>query len=72
MTGRGRVSAFADDDPLPNDEREVLERLQALIPRLAARAAAAAAARQLPAETIADYRAAGILRILQPRRFGGR
>ena len=25
----------------------------------------------MPAETIAEYRAAGILRILQPRRFGG-
>ena len=28
----------------------------------------AAAAQQLPAETIAEYHAAGILRILQPRR----
>src|SRR5713101_4060163 len=31
----------------------------------------ATAARQVPAETIAEYREAGILRILQPRRFGG-
>ena len=42
-----------------------------LIPRLAERAPAAIKARQLPLETIAEYRAAGILRILQPRRFGG-
>jgi alkylation response protein AidB-like acyl-CoA dehydrogenase len=49
-----------------------LERARALIHRLAERAPAAAAARQLPVETIADYHAAGILRILQPRRFGGR
>ncbi|MGH7030716.1 MAG: acyl-CoA dehydrogenase family protein, partial [Stellaceae bacterium] len=49
----------------------VLERARALIPHLAERAAAAAAARHLPAHTIAEYRAAGILRILQPQRFGG-
>ena len=49
----------------------MLERARALIPFLAERAPAAAAARQLPAETIAEYHAAGILRILQPRRFGG-
>ncbi len=61
---------MADDGLLP-EERAPLERARALIPRLAARAPAAAAARQLPLETVADYRAAGILRILQPRRFGG-
>ena len=49
----------------------MLERARALIPFLAERAPAAAAARQLPAETIAEYHAAGILRILQPRCFGG-
>jgi 3-hydroxy-9,10-secoandrosta-1,3,5(10)-triene-9,17-dione monooxygenase len=49
----------------------VLERARALIPRLAERAPAATAARKLPAETIAEYREAGIMRILQPRRFGG-
>jgi alkylation response protein AidB-like acyl-CoA dehydrogenase len=59
------------DDGLLPEERVLLERARALIPRLAERAPAAAAARQLPRETLADYRAAGILRILQPRRFGG-
>ena len=49
----------------------MLERARALIPLLAERAPAAAAARQLPPQTIAEYHAAGILRILQPRRFGG-
>src|SRR5262249_4903766 len=44
---------------------------RALIPLLADRAPAAAARRKLQAETIAEYHAAGILRILQPRRFGG-
>jgi 3-hydroxy-9,10-secoandrosta-1,3,5(10)-triene-9,17-dione monooxygenase len=72
MNERGRISAFDDGSMLPDDERELLERARALIPRLAERAPAAAAARQLSAETVAEYHAAGILRILQPRRFGGR
>jgi 3-hydroxy-9,10-secoandrosta-1,3,5(10)-triene-9,17-dione monooxygenase len=60
-----------DDSILPAAERAVLEQARALIPRLAERAPAAAAARRLPPQTIAEYRSAGILRILQPRRFGG-
>ena len=71
MTGCDRVPRFAEDDALPEEERALLDRARALVPVLAERAPAAAAARQLPAATIADYRAAGILRILQPRRFGG-
>jgi alkylation response protein AidB-like acyl-CoA dehydrogenase len=65
------VIHLADASDLPAEEREVLDRARALIPRLAERAPAAAAARLLPPETIAEYHAAGILRILQPRRFGG-
>jgi alkylation response protein AidB-like acyl-CoA dehydrogenase len=71
MTGLSSVSLSGDDSGLSDDERAVLDRARALIPRVNARARAAAAARMLPAETIAEYRAAGILRILQPRRFGG-
>ena len=71
MNDLGWVPPFADDSALPDEERAMLERARALVPRLAERAPAAAAARQLPAETIAEYHAAGILRILQPRRFGG-
>src|SRR5271169_6962714 len=71
MTSRGRVPPFADDGTLPDEERPMLERARVLIPLLAERAPTATAARQVPAETIAEYRAAGILRILQPRRFGG-
>src|SRR5207247_11464786 len=71
MTGNGPLSLSGDDSGLPEDERALLERARALIPRLAERAPAATAARQLPAETIAEYHAAGIMRILQPRRFGG-
>jgi alkylation response protein AidB-like acyl-CoA dehydrogenase len=71
MTHCIRVSLSGDDSILPDEERAMLERARELIPGLAERAPAAAAARQLPAETIAEYHAAGILRILQPRRFGG-
>jgi alkylation response protein AidB-like acyl-CoA dehydrogenase len=71
MTGCARIPPVADGRPLPDGERAMLEAARALIPRLAERAPAAAAARQLPVETIAEYRDAGILRILQPNRFGG-
>src|SRR6202035_5995203 len=71
MTGGGRILPSGDDSTLPEEERALLERARALIPLLAERAPAATAARQLPAQTIAEYHAAGILRILQPRRFGG-
>jgi alkylation response protein AidB-like acyl-CoA dehydrogenase len=72
MTGYGRVPSLADDSTLPEEERAMLDRARALVPRLADRATAAAAARRLPPETIAEYHATGILRILQPKRFGGR
>jgi alkylation response protein AidB-like acyl-CoA dehydrogenase len=71
MTSAGSVSLSGDDSALPDDERGLLERARALIPRLAERAPAATAARTVPSETIAEYHKAGILRILQPRRFGG-
>ena len=71
MTGDGRVPPLIDDSSLPDVERALLDRARALIPRIAERAAAATAARQLPAETIAEYHETGILRILQPKRFGG-
>ena len=71
MTGRARVLPSGDDSTLPDAERALLERARALIPLLAELAPAATAARKLPAETIAEYHAAGILRILQPKRFGG-
>src|SRR5712691_9189944 len=72
MTRRGSISPSGDDSTLPDDERVMLGRARALIPLLAERAPAAGAARRLPAETIAEYHAAGILLILQPKRFGGR
>src|SRR5246500_4361776 len=69
LTKRSRMTA--QESALPVEERAMLERARELAPLLAERAPAAAAARQLPPETIAEYHAAGILRILQPKRFGG-
>jgi alkylation response protein AidB-like acyl-CoA dehydrogenase len=66
-----RLSLSGEDCALPDEERALLQRVRELIPRLAERVAAAQAARKLPAETIAEFHDAGILRILQPRRFGG-
>jgi len=50
---------------------EFLDRARALVPALRARAAACDSARMVPAETIADYRAAGLIRMSMPRRYSG-
>jgi len=42
-----------------------------LVPTLAARETAASAARSMPTETIADFHRLGLLRVMQPTRFGG-
>ena len=49
----------------------LIDRARALIPVLRGRSPAAEKARQCPVETIADVRAAGLFRIVQPRRYGG-
>lgn len=49
----------------------LLTRAADLVPALAAREAAANLGRSVPHETIADYHRAGILRVMQPSRFGG-
>ena len=50
---------------------EAIARARALVPALRERAAAAESARVMPAETIADLHASGLLRTMQPRRWGG-
>ena len=49
----------------------VLDRARALIPVLAARSADTERRRRVPDETIADFRNAGLFRVMQPERFGG-
>jgi alkylation response protein AidB-like acyl-CoA dehydrogenase len=53
------------------EEQRLLDDAAALVPSLADRAAATNANRDVPPETIADFHRIGILRIIQPRRFGG-
>jgi 3-hydroxy-9,10-secoandrosta-1,3,5(10)-triene-9,17-dione monooxygenase len=53
------------------EEQELLEAARALVPALKERSAATNAARDVVPETIADFHRLGILRIIQPRRFGG-
>ncbi len=53
------------------DAETLVARARALIPALRARSAAAEKARQCPRETIDDLRAAGVTRVVQPRRYGG-
>jgi 3-hydroxy-9,10-secoandrosta-1,3,5(10)-triene-9,17-dione monooxygenase len=48
-----------------------LENVRALIPGIRDRAAATEALRRLPDETIKEFHARGLLRALQPKRFGG-
>jgi resorcinol 4-hydroxylase (FADH2) len=50
---------------------DLVNRAEALIPALRARAAEADALRQLPAQTARDLKASGVARILQPARYGG-
>jgi alkylation response protein AidB-like acyl-CoA dehydrogenase len=57
--------------PATPTEAEFLARARALVPILAAREPAATEARNVPGETIDDFHRAGLLRLLQPRRFGG-
>lgn len=55
----------------PAEHADILERARRLIPTLAARAPHTEALRRIPDETIADLRAAGLFRVVQPRRVGG-
>jgi 3-hydroxy-9,10-secoandrosta-1,3,5(10)-triene-9,17-dione monooxygenase len=50
---------------------DAIERARMLIPRLRDRAAQAEAARRLPSETLRDLHASGLIRSLQPKRWGG-
>jgi 3-hydroxy-9,10-secoandrosta-1,3,5(10)-triene-9,17-dione monooxygenase len=60
-----------DDNWMADRDRELLARARALVPLLAAREAACSVARDVLPETIADFHRAGILRVLQPKSFGG-
>jgi len=62
-TGARSFAGIAYDD--------AIARARALVPALRSRAPEAEKARVMPPETIADLHASGILRSMQPRRWGG-
>ena len=68
-TNQGIVATSGDY--LTVEAVELIERARALAPRLAARAADAEQAGMVPRETINDLAEAGLLRVLQPKRWGG-
>ena len=51
--------------------QQLMDRVRAMIPAFAERAAAAEEARRLPADSVRDMLDAGLARILMPPRFGG-
>jgi 3-hydroxy-9,10-secoandrosta-1,3,5(10)-triene-9,17-dione monooxygenase len=55
---------------IPTGE-EMVARARALVPVLAARAAQGERERRIAPETIADMQAAGLFKVLQPKRWGG-
>ena len=52
-------------------EVDVLQRIRELTPTLRERAAAAEEARRLPDESVKELKETGLVRLLQPKRFGG-
>ena len=62
---------WSDKRDVTIDPEEMVGRARALVPLLAAREKEALNARQIPAITMDDLRSSGLLRMLQPRRFGG-
>jgi 3-hydroxy-9,10-secoandrosta-1,3,5(10)-triene-9,17-dione monooxygenase len=55
-----------------DEEQHLLAAARALVPGLSQRATTTNAVRDVAPETIAEFHRIGILRIVQPRRFGGR
>src|SRR6185503_8109693 len=58
------------DEKIPSPD-EVIARARAMIPTLAKRAPNGERERRLPKETIAEMQAAGLFKVLQPKRWGG-
>lgn len=65
------TAALVRIPPTSVDRSEILARARTLVPVFAKRSAETAERRRLPDETIADLHAAGLLRLLQPRMYGG-
>ncbi len=66
-----RKPARAQAAPLRLNAAQAKQAAAALVPKLAERAAAAERLRRTPQESVADLHAAGLMRMMQPLRFGG-
>lgn len=62
------IQTAAADTP---SSQELISRARAMIPVLRERAALGDQRRSMPEETIAEMQAAGLFRVLQPKRYGG-
>lgn len=60
-----------DTERSTNDADILVARARALVPTLAARAKEAGELRRMPDSTLADLRAAGLFRAVQPKAYGG-
>lgn len=58
-------------DSRDSDTDTLLTRARSLLPLLASQETEVAAGREVPKKTVAAFHTAGLLRVLQPRRFGG-
>lgn len=65
------MSGENESDYLAPEAVALIERAHAMIPKLAARAAQAEADGKVPEETVRELVESGLLRVLQPKRFGG-
>lgn len=64
------VAGHSSGNPIPT-AAELLERTRALLPSIRARAAQAHLDCRIPDETMAELKAAGLFRVVQPARYGG-
>jgi 3-hydroxy-9,10-secoandrosta-1,3,5(10)-triene-9,17-dione monooxygenase len=62
---------LAKQDAKTPSAAEMISRARAMIPALRERARLGERERRLPKQTIADMQAAGLFRVLQPKRWGG-
>ncbi|MCK0508005.1 acyl-CoA dehydrogenase family protein [Aromatoleum anaerobium] len=66
-----QVAGVLAEDYMTAEAVALLQRARELAPRLAARAADAERAGLVPVESVREIEAAGLFRVLQPRRWGG-
>ena len=65
------MQAAAENDASTPTVEELLQRARDMHPVLLGRCAEARELRRVPDQTIADFKAAGFFRMMQPARYGG-